>query len=150
MGLFKKLSLFLGFSKDDDHEVKDKEEDEDDSQPRNQAHFRDTGLPRRGFSVPVQVAVDRPPPGPILIPCRSGDGGVQGLRWHAQRLRMDEDGDVADEFLDEVFPDMSASRENRMFEVKSSTRPAKVKSQALSQDGRIQQRVEYRGRSLWI
>ena len=63
---------------------------------------------------------------------------------------MDEDGDVADEFLDEVFPDMSSSRENRRFEVKSSTRPAKVKSQALSQDGRIQQRVEYRGRSVWI
>lgn len=66
---------------------------------------------------------------------------------------MDEDGDVADEFLDEIFPDMSVTRENRAlarFEVKSSTRPAKVKNQALSQDGKIQQRVEYRGRSLWI
>lgn len=66
---------------------------------------------------------------------------------------MDEDGDVADEFLDEVFPDMSVTRENRAlsrFEVKSSTRPAKVKNQALSHDGKIQQRVEYRGRSLWI
>ncbi|XP_050378882.1 uncharacterized protein LOC126796159 [Argentina anserina] len=151
MGLFKKLSVFLGLAKDDDHEVKDKEEEDDDSHPRsNQAHFRDTGLPRKGFSVPVQVAVDRPLPGPILIPCRSGDGGVQGLRWHAKRLRIDEDGDVADEFLEEVFPDMSASRESRRFEVKSGTRPAKVKSQAISQDGRIQQRVEYRGRSVWI
>ncbi|KAL6178552.1 hypothetical protein ACLB2K_050070 [Fragaria x ananassa] len=153
MGFFKKILVNLGFSKDDDHEVKDKEEEDDDdaSQPRSQAQFRDSGLPRKGFSVPVQVAVDRPLSGPILIPCRSGDGGVQGLRWHAKRLRMDEDGDVADEFMDEVFSDTSASsRGNRRLEVKSSTRPAKVKSQALSEDGRIQQRVEYRGRSLWI
>lgn len=29
---------------------------------------------------------------------------LQGLRWYAKRLQVDEDGDVADEFLDEVLP----------------------------------------------
>ncbi|ONI06080.1 hypothetical protein PRUPE_5G039100 [Prunus persica] len=155
MGFLRKMAGMLGFTKDDGHEVKDNgEEDEDDNQAQNRANFQETGLPRKGFSVPVQVAVDRNLPGPVLVPCRSGDGGVQGLRWHAKRLRIDEDGDVADEFLDEVFPQMSVSTENSRalarFEVKYSTKPAKVRTQVLSPDGKIQQRVEYRGRSQWI
>ncbi|CAH2079317.1 unnamed protein product [Thlaspi arvense] len=60
-----------------------------------------TGLPRKGFGVPVQVAVERSDPGPILQPCAASDGGVQGLRWYSMRLKMDEDRDVADEFLED-------------------------------------------------
>ncbi|XP_068306090.1 uncharacterized protein [Pyrus communis] len=153
MGLFRRIAGFLGFPKDDGPEVKDnEEEDEDDDQAHNRAHFQETGLPRKGFSVPRQVVVDRSLPGPVIVPCRSGDGGVQGLKWHAKRLRIDEDGDVADEFLDEVFPGMSISTENNRalprFEVKHNTKAAKVKSQALH-DGKIRQCVEYRGRSQW-
>ncbi|KAB2632220.1 hypothetical protein D8674_028467 [Pyrus ussuriensis x Pyrus communis] len=153
MGLLRRIAGFLGFAKDDGPEVKDnEEEDEDDDQAHNRAHFQETGLPRKGFSVPRQVVVDRNLPGPVIVPCRSGDGGVQGLKWHAKRLRIDEDGDVADEFLDEVFPGMSISTENNRalprFEVKHNTKPAKVKSQALY-DGKIRQCVEYRGRSQW-
>lgn len=78
MGFLRKMAGMLGFTKDDGHEVKDNgEEDEDDNQAQNRANFQETGLPRKGFSVPVQVAVDRNLPGPVLVPCRSGDGGVQ-------------------------------------------------------------------------
>ncbi|KAL2489316.1 uncharacterized protein Fot_42608 [Forsythia ovata] len=112
-------------------------------------------LPRKGFSVPVQVAVERAQLGPIIVPCNSGDGGLQGLRWYARRLRIDEDGDVADEFLDELPADMSMSTENNnrklpRFEVKYSTKPAKVRNQALLPNGKIQQHVEYQGRLEWV
>lgn len=85
MGLFKRIAGFLGFAKDDAHELKDDDDDhhhhqhhgDATSQARNQVHMKETGLPRKGFSVPVQVAVDRSHPGPLLAPSDSGDGGVQ-------------------------------------------------------------------------
>ncbi|KAL0432304.1 UNVERIFIED_CONTAM: hypothetical protein Slati_2564700, partial [Sesamum latifolium] len=78
-----------------------------------------------------------------------------GLRWYARNLRIDEDGDVADEFLDEVSPNMQENMEehNRKlprFEVKYSTRPAKVVNQALLANGKIQQHVEFQGRLEWV
>lgn len=80
---------------------------------------------------------------------------IQGLGWYAKRLRIDEDGDVADEFLDEVSSHTSASMEEQhrplpTFEVRYNTRPAKVKSQVLTPDGKIQQCVEYQGRLQWV
>eukprot|EP00258_Populus_trichocarpa_P036222 XP_024452241.1 uncharacterized protein LOC18096960 isoform X3 [Populus trichocarpa] len=79
----------------------------------------------------------------------------KGLRWYAKRLRIDEDGDVADEFFDEVLPDTSSSVDEQhkplpRFEVKYSTRPAKIKTQMMSHDGKIQQRVEHQGRLQWV
>ncbi|PON57059.1 phospholipid hydroperoxide glutathione peroxidase [Parasponia andersonii] len=158
MGFLRRVAGLLGFVKDENHELKDEEDDDDAtnttaSQARNRSHFKETGLPRKGFSVPVQVAVDRSQPGPLLARSDSGDGGVQGLRWYAKRLRMDEDGDVADEFFDEVTLETSSTStaENERtpfprFQVKYSTRPAKVKKQVLLHDGRIQQYVEHQGR----
>ncbi|XVF52374.1 hypothetical protein PTKIN_Ptkin05aG0013500 [Pterospermum kingtungense] len=158
MRFFRRIAGLLGFARDDAHEVKDQENDHHPN--NNRPVFKETNLPRRGFSVPVQVVVDRPHPAPLLLPCSSGDGGVQGLKWYAKQLRMDEDGDVADEFLDEVLPATSgtASEEYEQkqkkpfpkFEVKYSTRPAKVKTQAMSHDGKIQQCVEYQGKLQWI
>ncbi|XP_015865989.3 uncharacterized protein LOC107403593 [Ziziphus jujuba] len=159
MGLFRRIAGFLGFVRDDAHDVRDGEDDDniDDltaSHSRNPVHMQSTGLPRRGFSVPVHVAVDRPQSGPVLVPCDSGHGGVQGLKWYAKRLRVDEDGDVADEFLDEVLPKTPNGTENQRklprFEVKYSARPAKVKGQMLSLDGKIQQCVEHHGRLQWV
>lgn len=80
---------------------------------------------------------------------------IQGLRWYAKRLRVDEDGDVADEFYDEVALETATSTENERkpfprFQVKYSTRPAKVKKQVILQDGRIQQCVEHQGRLQWV
>lgn len=73
------------------------------------------------------------------------------------RLRIDEEGDVADEFLDEVLPEvktLSMTEGNKQrslptFEVKYSSLPAKVRRQVLTQ-GRIQHSVEYQGRLLWV
>ncbi|XP_055832193.1 uncharacterized protein LOC129901101 [Solanum dulcamara] len=147
MGIFRRLAGLLGFSKDEGQEVRDVEDD--NVGPHN-------NLPRKGFSVPVQVLVSRDLPGPILIPCNRGAGGVQGLRWYAKRLRIDEDGDVADEFLNEIPPDIPSSTEenNRRkfprFELKYTTKPAKVTSQVLSAAGKIKYRVEYQGRLEWI
>lgn len=80
---------------------------------------------------------------------------IQGLGWYAKRLRIDEDGDVADEFLDEVSSHTSANVEEQhrtlpTFKVRYSTRPAKVQNQVLTPDGKIQQCVEYQGRLQWV
>lgn len=75
MGFFRRIAGFLGFSKDESHEVKDDEEDDTDNQ-RN-PYREEARLPPKGFSVPVQVAVDRTHLGPVLVPCGLADGGVQ-------------------------------------------------------------------------
>ncbi|KAJ7011211.1 hypothetical protein NC653_001591 [Populus alba x Populus x berolinensis] len=86
MRFFKRIAGFLGFAKDDGgYEVKDQQqedaEEQDDHQHPNHVRFRsnfqETGLPRKGFGVPVQVAVERPQVGPLIVPCISGDGGLQ-------------------------------------------------------------------------
>ncbi|PKI46892.1 uncharacterized protein LOC116205644 [Punica granatum] len=158
MGLFRKIAGLFGFGKDDVN--KDEEEDEEgggeeEDRNRGAANFQPTGLPRKGFGVPVQVPVERSNPGPVLVPCNSGDGGVQGLRWYAKRLRIDEDGDVAHEFLDEVLPEVSSGSEEHKrqfpkFQVRYSNRPAKVKEQVMALDGRIQHCVEHQGRLQWV
>ncbi|EYU17490.1 hypothetical protein ABFS82_03G082800 [Erythranthe guttata] len=167
MGFFKKLAGLLGFAKDEDHlHHNDAADDNDDaaapvSSPLAAAAAAAAAtasahhLPRRGFSVPVQVPVERAAQPPLLVFCPAGDGGVQGLRWYTRRLRIDEDGDVADEFLDEVSPDTSTSMEENdrplpRFQVKYSTKPAKVKNLALLPNGKIQHLVEYQGKLEWM
>ncbi|XP_040985791.1 uncharacterized protein LOC121234051 [Juglans microcarpa x Juglans regia] len=156
MGFLRKIAGFLGLGKDNGHEPKDEEDDNNnpDTQTHDRAHFQETGLPRRGFGVPVQVVVDRPQVGPVITRCNPGDGGVQGLRWYAKRLRIDEDGDVADEFLEEVLLETSTNIEDHQsqfprFEVKYGSRPAKVKNLVMSPDGRMQC-VEHQGRLQWV
>ncbi|KAJ8435329.1 hypothetical protein Cgig2_024316 [Carnegiea gigantea] len=235
MRFFRRLVGLLGFGKDDGHDTKDEDDGANrsnssaDDVRRNRMNVDPIPGPRKGFSVPVQVAVERPV-GPILVPC-NGDGGVQilnaghgmrknsimmasnilfkpsivdlryyitsrkclylcfrmpirtcgvqlmlflkvdsfmllwlnccvycrtqGLRWYAKRLRIDEDGDVADEFLHEVLPETSAVAQDEQklfprFQVKSNTRHAKVKRQVLTPDGKFQQSVECQGRLLWV
>ncbi|XP_031288112.1 uncharacterized protein LOC116146803 [Pistacia vera] len=155
MRFFRRIAGLLGLARDNGSEVKEGEDEVDDSLVNNRPNFQETGLPRKGFGVKVQVPVERPQQGPVLVPCTSGDGGVQGLGWYAKRLRIDEDGDVADEFLDEVSSHTSASMEEQhrplpTFEVRYSTRPAIVKNQVLTPDGKIQQCVEYQGRLQWV
>lgn len=154
MGFFRRIAGFLGFSKDDGHEVKEEEDDGTTDDHHNRAY--EPRAPRKGFSVPVQVAVERPQFGPVLAPCNPGEGGIQGLKWYAKQLRIDEDGDVADEFLNEIFPVANTSnmedqkRKYPKFEVKYSARPAKVRKQIMSLDGRIQHGVEHQGRLQWV
>ena len=81
-------------------------------------------------------------------PCR------QGFRWYGRRLRIDEDGDVADEFLDEVLPlDRSGSQQHTTlprFEVKYNTRPAPVRKQAIAINGNVHPSMEYKGMLRWV
>lgn len=74
MGLFRKIGNFLGFVKDEAEELREEEDRGCVSCNSNEAT---QNLPRKGFSVAVQVPADRPAIGPLLIPCISGDGGVQ-------------------------------------------------------------------------
>ncbi|PHT92961.1 hypothetical protein T459_00843 [Capsicum annuum] len=80
----------------------------------------------------------------------------KGLRWYGKRLRIDEDGDVADEFFEEIVPDTPSSSEEHhhkqypKFQLKYTTKPAKITSQALSTAGKIQHRVERQGKLEWI
>lgn len=154
MRFLRRIAGFLGFVKDEAHEIKE-EDDEDLDDHSNRPVKEEIRGPRKGFSVPVQVSVERP--GPVLIPCSHNDGGIQGLRWYAKRLRIDEDGDVADEFLDEIRLETSSGLEDhrrplplQRFEVKYNARRAKVKKQVMSLDGKIQQCVEYQGRLQWV
>ncbi|KAK6118771.1 hypothetical protein DH2020_047462 [Rehmannia glutinosa] len=153
------LAGLLGFARDEEQQQHDDAASDPSipasSSPAAAASASAQHFARRGFGVPVQVPVERAPPPPLLVFCPAGDGGIQGLKWYARRLRIDEDGDIADEFLDEVSPDMSRSMEehNRplpKFEVKYSTRPAKVKNLALLPNGKIQHLVEYQGRLEWV
>ncbi|KAK9811808.1 hypothetical protein WJX72_010455 [[Myrmecia] bisecta] len=56
-----------------------------------------------GFAQKVAVPVERPQP-VISNPGYGASGGIQGLDWYKARMRMDSDGDLADEFLEESCP----------------------------------------------
>ncbi|XP_047328378.1 uncharacterized protein LOC124931848 [Impatiens glandulifera] len=154
MRFLRKIAGFLGFPKDESHD------DAKEVNHNNAADHTDfnnrvqTNLPRRGFSVPVQVPVDRPQIGPVLVPCNVGDGGVQGLKWYAKQLKIDEDGDVADEFIEEMVVRDQQQLQQQLpmprFQVKHVARHAKVKNQAMSLDGKIRHNVEFQGRLQWV
>ncbi|XP_068651396.1 uncharacterized protein [Aristolochia californica] len=148
MKFLRRIAGIFGLLKDESHEAN--EEDDEDRVRKEEAQPRG---PTERFSIRVPVAVEKAHPGPLLAPCSFGQGGVQGLRWHAKRLKIDEDGDVAEEFFDEVYTGVSRP-ENRnqppKFEMIYSTRPAKVRSQVIAADGSIHQSVEFKGKLQWV
>lgn len=73
MGFFKKLASVFGFGQEEEDDSGDGDKLREDTQPI----FRQTGLPRKGFGVPVQVSVQRSHLAPLLQPCAAGDGGIQ-------------------------------------------------------------------------
>ena len=80
---------------------------------------------------------------------------IQGLTWYAKRLRVDEDGDVAEQFLDEVLPEIPASTTDHhkafpRFQINNRNRPAKVEKQVILQEGKLQQCIEHQGRLLLV
>ncbi|KAK9867404.1 hypothetical protein WJX84_010697 [Apatococcus fuscideae] len=59
------------------------------------------GSPSGGFATKVAVPTQRLAP-VLQNPGYGSDGGTQGLEWYKSRLKQDQDGDVADQFLEEV------------------------------------------------
>ncbi|KAG9144516.1 hypothetical protein Leryth_010738 [Lithospermum erythrorhizon] len=152
MGLLKRLAIFLGLTKDEELDKFQENGDSNftsSSSSTNLPPFGATNIHRnrKGFSLPVQVPVDR---GAIIV--TSNDGGVQGFRWVARRLKIDEDGDVADEFFEEVTQENMKGDHKPVtkMEVKFIARPAKVRSQVLSPEGKLQHCIDNQGRLQWV
>ncbi|KAF3631883.1 hypothetical protein FXO38_26428, partial [Capsicum annuum] len=90
MGLFRKISGFLGFTREEGNEVRAVENNSNGNALSPSAEdvaaaaaaAQAQNVQRRGFSVPIQVPVEKPQFGPVIVPCSSRDGGVQGLRWY--------------------------------------------------------------------
>lgn len=82
MRLIKRLAGWMGFG---NHEVNKDPEDETDVDGHDNQnsvedinHYIDGSLPRKGFSVPARVHVDKARQiAPILVPCPAADGAVQ-------------------------------------------------------------------------
>ncbi|KAG6516920.1 uncharacterized protein LOC122055360 [Zingiber officinale] len=156
MGLFRRIAGFFGLSREDEEEGVDIRRAKGEG---SGGADDGAGPPARtaagGFGVQVPVAVERPNLGSVLVPCDPGEGGIQGFRWYARRLRMDEDGDVADEFLSEVKTEM-LPMENQMtppkLQAKYNTRSTAMamRKQVIVADGNIHQSLEYQGRLQWV
>lgn len=109
--------------------------------------------PSQGFSVKMAVPADSLPQGPVVCQCVSGDGGVQGFRWYSQKLQVDEDGDVAEEFLNEVLPDLAGTYESRevsRLQVNPNTKLAKLGTRMSAEGGNVYQIVEHAGELRWV
>lgn len=74
---------------------------------------------------------------------------VQGFKWYAKRLRMDEDGDVADEFL-ECARGEKSDRPLLRFQAKYSTRSVKLSTQVRCLNGHVEFGIEHEGRLEWV
>eukprot|EP01018_Ginkgo_biloba_P008154 Gb_40697 [translate_table: standard] len=112
-----------------------------------------TAKANKDFEVKMAVPIPRVSQGPVLCQRVSGDGGVQGFRWYAEKLQVDEDGDIAEEFLNEIIPEITRSGDLRKpsgFEVKLSTRSVNLRSHTCSVDGNVHQCVEHRGKLRWV
>ena len=79
MGFLRKIGSFFGISRDDaDHPESPSSAAAAAELPHDRAAAAAAAHgARRGFSVQVPVPVERQGPGPVLVPCPQGDGGVQ-------------------------------------------------------------------------
>lgn len=79
MGFLRKIGSFFGISRDDaDHPDSPSSAAAAAELPHDRAAAAAAAHgARRGFSVQVPVPVERQGPGPVLVPCPQGDGGVQ-------------------------------------------------------------------------
>ncbi|KAI0500853.1 hypothetical protein KFK09_019071 [Dendrobium nobile] len=144
MGFLRRIAIIFGFLKyAGEHEGK-----------AGPAGSSVTRRPTQGFGLQVPAASKKPSAGPIVVPCSFGEGGVQGFSWYCRQLRVDDDGDVADEFLDEVLSPMSFGEQDQAahsrFEVKYATKPALIKRQAITVNGDVHPCMEYHGMLRWV
>jgi hypothetical protein len=77
---------------------------------------------------------------------------AKGLKWYSERLRVDDDGDIAEEFLSEVLPAGPGNRNRRArFEcVRQKTRPVTLKGPVCTHNGNVHQIIETLGKSSWV
>ncbi|WOL18277.1 hypothetical protein Cni_G27070 [Canna indica] len=79
-----------------------------------------------------------------------------GFKWYTRRLRIDEDGDVADEFLGEVITEKPTTDSQIVvlpkLEVNYDTRPTALamRNQVIVADGNIRQSIECQGSLQWV
>ncbi|XP_008799380.2 uncharacterized protein LOC103714036 [Phoenix dactylifera] len=161
MGFFRRIAGFLGLARDEANGAAaaaavaaggDGGEEEEENKRTGKS------LPRgraKGFRVQVPLTVERPSIGPVLIPCGPGEGGVQGFRWYTRRLRIDEDGDVADEFLHEIVPQASSTDKQMArpkFQVKYNNWPTAMamRKQVIAVDGNVKLCLEHQGKLQWV
>lgn len=155
MGFFRRIAGFLGLVKDEANAADGgggggEEEEEEDRTAKILPRGRD-----KGFSVQVPLTVERPSVGPVFIPCGVGEGGVQGFRWYARRLRIDADGDVADEFLTEIVPEAPSTNKQMtgprfQMNYKTRTTAMAMRNQVIAVDGNVMQSLEYQGKLRWV
>ncbi|MQL91323.1 hypothetical protein Taro_023936 [Colocasia esculenta] len=79
----------------------------------------------------------------------------QGFKWYGERLKVDEDGDVADEFLYEVLlpeeaPRLDTCEARPVFKIRHGAQPAAVRNQVMVAEGSVRHSVEHRGRLRWV
>lgn len=83
---------------------------------------------------------------------------TQGHKWYAQRLRIDEDWDIADEFFHEFLQDTShyshitpvQLKSFPRYQVKSNVRHVKVRDQRMAPGGKFQNEVVCQGQLQWV
>ncbi|XP_072993457.1 uncharacterized protein [Typha latifolia] len=156
MRLLRRIASIFGLAGDDHHEASGGDVRGSGQEGGDRTVKIAPQGPARAYSVQVPVAVDKPTTArPIIVPCDIGDGGVQGYKWYTRRLRIDDDGDVADEFLYEI-PSTISSTDNQIappkFQINYNTRPTvlAMRKQTVAIDGNIQQSLEYRGQLRWV
>ena len=66
------------------------------------AEGADSSSPTGGFATKIAVSSGQRLAPVLQNPGYGSDGGTQGLEWYKSRLKQDQDGDIADQFLEEV------------------------------------------------
>ncbi|GLJ22392.1 hypothetical protein SUGI_0421510 [Cryptomeria japonica] len=154
VGFIKKILGHLGFIKEDNNENQQHQQQQQPHHHQHHHHYQGPSVnntvdSRQGFKMKVAVPTETAPQGPVVYQCWGNDGGVQGFGWYTQKLQADEDGDIAEEFLNEVLPDVRGRDDLRVrprLEVKHSTKPVTLKGPVISMNGNVHPCVEHAGK----
>lgn len=148
-GLFRRLFGHVGHSHRKNEAAKKAAENVAEKVPKTTVKVP---IPQERKVDPPVIRQIRLNPPPVVSKCTYGNGGVQGLKWYSERLRVDDDGDIAEEFLSEVVPSGfgNRSRRARFESSRQQTRPVTLKGPVCTHDGNVHQIVESSGKSTWV
>ncbi|KAH9302327.1 hypothetical protein KI387_013910 [Taxus chinensis] len=109
VGFVKKILGHLGLWKEENNDRQQQHQQQNNHYQQQEPSVNNTDDSRQGFRMRMPMpTTETVPQGPVVHQCWGNDGGVQGFRWYAQKLQVDEDGDIAEEFLNEVLPNVRA------------------------------------------